>query len=890
MARTLQFSIIGFVIGFSSVQADTTTSYTYTPAGEIETIDGPRIDVSDVTTYGYDAQGNRTSITNALTQVTQVTAHDAVGRPLTIIDPNGLTTNLSYDPRGRLTQQSLSDGVTTRTTQYDYDPVGNLTRVTQPDSSFISYEYDAAHRLIAMEDSQGNRIDYTLDAMGNRLSEQVSDSQGTLTRTQQQLHDELGQVRQLIDSQNNTTDFIYDKNGNLTQTLDAKQNPDNQSYDPLDRVKQQTNALNGITKYTYDGQDNITSVTDPNNLTTTYEYDYLGNVTSQTSPDIGTTTYTYDEAGNRLTQTDARGITVNYSYDALNRLTHISYPDASLNVTYNYDQGTYGIGKLTSISDSNGTTTYAYNAYGDLITQTRTSSDSIVTTFSYDYDTYGRLASLTYPSGNSVNYTYDAQGQLSGLSYEWSDGATQSLIGNLQTLPFGPVKAFDYGNGLSLTRGFDQDYQLISQTIPGILQSSYQHDPVGNITDWQDLLSTGQDQLFDYDALYRLTSANGAYGDITYTYDATGNRLSLTLDGSTETYSYVPSSHRLQQILGSVTDDRTYDTAGNTLQSLIGSYTYDDTNRMVSFSKTGTTATYAYNGKGERISKNVDGNITRFRYGPAGQLLGEYDQNGQAIREYITLEGQPVALVSTDPVTAANTIYYLHTDHLGAVVKATDDTQALVWDAERKPFGERSVTTAQIEIPLGFPGQYFDEESGNYYNYFRDYDPTTGRYLQSDPIGLDGGINTYTYAINNPLYWIDPTGEAICGGVCVGAAIGIGARAVVQYATRHAGAAIATGMATQAMNRSWRDKKGRWKVYVRCNIESFDRCQNCPSTIGGWGYGNTFGEANSNAQHDANENLSDLSAVGCYKRHCDPVACFENGRPVRCPRSGRGPR
>ncbi|MEW8117482.1 MAG: RHS repeat-associated core domain-containing protein [Candidatus Thiodiazotropha sp.] len=743
---------------FNTVLADRTTSYTYTAQGQVETIDGPRLDVSDITTYGYDAQGNRISITNALSQVTQITAHDAAGRPLTSVNPNGLTTTLSYDLRGRLTQQSLSDGSTTRTTLYNYDPVGNLTRVTHPDGSFISYDYDPAHRLIGLEDNQGNRIDYTLDAMGNRLGEQVSDPNGTLTRNQQRVYDELGQVQQLIDSQNNNTAYSYDANGNLTQTTDAKLNPTAQTYDALDRLKQQTDALDGTTQYAYDAQDNLTSVTDPNGLTTTYNYDGLGNLISQTSPDTGTSTYTYDEAGNRLTQTDARGITVNYSYDALNRLTHVSYPDTSLNVTYNYDQGTHGIGKLTSISDTNGTTTYTYNAYGDLITQTRTSSDSIVTTFSYDYDTYGRLASLTYPSGNSVNYTYDVQGQLSSLTYEWSDSTTQSLISNLQTLPFGPVKAFDYGNGLSLTRSFDQDYRLISQTIPGILQSSYQHDPVGNITDWQDLLSTGQDQLFDYDALHRLTSANGAYGDITYTYDATGNRLSLTLDGSTETYSYVPSSHRLQQILGSVTDSRTYDAAGNTIQSLIGSYTYDDTNRMVSFSKTGTTATYAYNGKGERISKNVDGTITRFRYAPAGQLLGEYDQNGQAIREYITLEGQPVALVSSDPVTAANTIYYLHTDHLGAVVKATDGTQALVWDAERKPFGERSVTTAQIEMPLGFPGQYYDQETGNYYNYFRDYDPTTGRYLQSDPIGLLGGPNTYAYVGGNPTNYTDEYG------------------------------------------------------------------------------------------------------------------------------------
>ncbi|MCU7801935.1 MAG: RHS repeat protein [Candidatus Thiodiazotropha sp. (ex Lucinoma borealis)] len=764
MTRATRFGLLlclNIGLCFNTALADRTTTYTYTAQGQVETIDGPRIDVTDITTYGYDTQGNRISITNALGQTTQITAHDAAGRPLTIVSPNNLTTTLSYDARGRLTQQSLSDSVTTRTTLYGYDAVGNLTQVTQPDGSFLSYEYDPAHRLIGMEDNQGNRIDYTLDAMGNRLSEQVKDPQGSLIRTHQQLYDELGQVYQLIDSQNNNTNYTYDSNGNLTQTTDAKLNPTAQAYDALDRLKQQTDAISGLTQYTYDDQDNLNSVTDPNGLTTTYDYDGLGNLTSQTSPDTGTIIYTYDEAGNRLTQADARGITVNYSYDALNRLTHVSYPDTSLNVTYNYDQGTYGIGKLTSISDANGATTYTYNAYGDLITQTRTSSDSIVTIFSYDYDTYGRLASLTYPSGNSVNYTYDVHGQLTGLTYEWSDGATQSLISNLLTLPFGPVKAFDYGNGLSLIRSFDQDYRMIGQTISGILQSSYQHDPVGNITDWQDLLSTGQDQLFDYDALYRLTSASGAYGDITYTYDATGNRISLTLDGSTETYSYVPSSHRLQQILGSVIDSRSYDAAGNTIQSLIGSYTYDDTNRMVSFTKTGTAATYAYNGKGERISKNVDGTITRFRYGPAGQLLGEYDQSGQPIREYITLENQPVAQVTVDPVTAADEVYYLHTDHLGAVVKVTDSTQMLVWDADRRPFGERTVTTAQIEMPLGFPGQYYDQESGLYYNYFRDYDSSTGRYHQSDPIGLGGGLNTYAYVLNNPLRWTDPTGEAV---------------------------------------------------------------------------------------------------------------------------------
>lgn len=117
-----------------------------------------------------------------------------------------------------------------------------------------------------------------------------------------------------------------------------------------------------------------------------------------------------------------------------------------------------------------------------------------------------------------------------------------------------------------------------------------------------------------------------------------------------------------------------------------------------------------------------------------------------------------MAQLSRDPQTQAEEVYYLHTDHLGAVVKATDAGQTLVWDAMRRPFGERTVSVAGIEVLLGFPGQYYDEETNNYYNYFRDYDPTTGRYLQSDPIGLAGGLNTYAYVLGNPIIFFDPYG------------------------------------------------------------------------------------------------------------------------------------
>ena len=849
------------------VHADRITSYTYNTLGLVETIDGPRIDVSDVTTYGYDAQGNRTLIRDALGHETQITAHDAAGRPLTLIDPNGLTTQLNYDPRGRLIGQAVSDGTITHNTSYTYDPVGNLTGVTLPDGSTLVYVHDAANRLIGLRDELDNRIDYTLDAMGNRVNEQVSDTNSILFRTSQRAYDELGRLIQLLDAENQTTAYAYDANGNLTQQTDARFNPTGHLYDALDRLKQTTDALNGLTGYTYDSQNNLTSVTDPNGLTTTYTYDGLGNLINQTSPDTGMTTYTYDEAGNRLSQTDARGVTVSYTYDALNRLTGIQYPDPTLNVSFGYDQGTHGIGRLTRMTDIEGTTEYGYDTFGQLVSETYTEG-TLITAFYSAYDSAGRLTSFTYPSGHTILYGYDSLGQVSDLTLEKPDASLQPLAINFQRLPFGPLQSLDYGNGLKLSRNFDQNYRLIAQTIPGILSSSYKHDPVGNIIDWVDLLDTGRDQLFDYDALDRLVSASGLYGSLSFDYDATGNRLSFTQDLNTDSYQYAIDSHRLLDILGSHPETRTYDAVGNTLQSALGNTVYDDTNRVVQYTRAGVVAEYAYNGKGERIRKTVNGQTTHFRYGPNAQLLGEYDDSGNPMREYVYLEGQPLAQLSfssngvpdtTSPTTshcrqwktkqkhttsrnkhrrnrmverrsdnshrktylkASDTqsndesecciasierlpgfskrhgrktsrtmiecrekhrgeidryvqsdtqsdtmpdllnvsLAYLHTDHLGTVVKATDENQHLVWDAVLQPFGVRNIISNQIVMPLGFLGQYYDEESGMFYNYFRDYDPATGRYLESDPIGLSGGLNTYAYVYQNPLAWTDRFG------------------------------------------------------------------------------------------------------------------------------------
>jgi YD repeat-containing protein len=172
-------------------------SYTYNNVGQVLTAIGPRTDVVDKTTYTYDTSGNLSMITNAVGQITTLSNYDANGRAGLITDANGATTALTYSPRGWLTGKTVTSGGTVETTTYAYDGVGQLTLVTLPDTSTVSYTYDPAHRLTNIADSLGNGIAYTLDNMGNRISEQVKDPGGALARQTSRVVDALNRLQQI---------------------------------------------------------------------------------------------------------------------------------------------------------------------------------------------------------------------------------------------------------------------------------------------------------------------------------------------------------------------------------------------------------------------------------------------------------------------------------------------------------------------------------------------------------------------------------------------------------------------------------------------------------------------------------------------------------------------
>ena len=386
--------------------------------GRLHTVTGPRTDVTEVTTYGYDSNFNLSSITNALSQVTSITAIDGSGRPTKIVDPNSVETDLTYDSNGRLQTAVRAHGTSlAATTTFTYDADGNLTKVTLPNSVYVSYSYDNARRLTGVTDALGNTITYTLNNAGNVTQRVIKNTTPTTVYTHTQTFDELARLLTSVGASSQTAHYAYDVDSNLTKYTDPNTNATNYAFDALNRLSTRTDALSGVTTPGYDAQGNTTSMKDQRSNSTTYTYNGFGDVTGETSPDRGTLSYTVDKEGNITQRTDARSVVTNYTYDALNRLASVAYPsDSSLAVSLTYDLttgcGTAGVGRLCSVSDPAGTTAYQYDLLGR-VTQEKDTRGSNNLTTSYTYDLAGTLTGITLPSGRTVTYTLDSDGRVS---------------------------------------------------------------------------------------------------------------------------------------------------------------------------------------------------------------------------------------------------------------------------------------------------------------------------------------------------------------------------------------------------------------------------------------------------------------------------------------------
>ncbi|WP_253276152.1 RHS repeat-associated core domain-containing protein [Xanthomonas campestris] len=789
--------------------------------GLLTLVDGAKPGLVDAVTYRYymaDSaecvssssfcvyrKGDLWKITNALSQTTEYLAYDGAGRPLSIKDANGVVTDYSYHPRGWLTASKVrgadaSSEADDRITRIDYWPTGLVKQVTQPDGAFTAFTYDAAHRLTDIADNAGDTVHYTLDNAGNRINEDTKDASGTLKRTLSRVYNQLGQLKTQATAGSNPTDFEYDANGNATKVTDALATATQSEYDPLNRLSRTLQDVAGIkanTTFDYDALDKLTKVTDPKGLDTRYDYNGFGDLVKLTSPDTGVTSYSYDSAGNRATQTDARGNTTAYGYDALNRLTKVTYPTSSLNVTYTYDVTqaactsgeTFSIGRLTKMQDGGAITQYCYNRFGDLVRKVQTSNGKALV-LRYDYTVGGQLRRMTYPDGAVVDYVRNAQGQTTEVGVTPAGGSRQVLLGNASYYPFGPAAGWTYGNGRTLARQYDLDYrpQAIQDTRPGGLEVGFGFDPAGNLTSLTPAGNPTPEIGLGYDALGRLTGLkDGSTGTLIdgYSYDATGNRLSAKVGTATQAYTYPTDSHRLSAVAGVA---RSYDAAGNTtaIGGTARQYTYDTTGRMTQARRAGAvTMNYRYNGRGEQVRRFLGTTNTYTLYDEAGHWLGDYDNNGAPKQQAIWLDDLPVGLLAN-----ANKLHYIEPDHLGSprvVIDPTRDMAVWTWSLKGEAFGNTAPNQdpdgdgAALVLDMRFPGQRFDAASGLNQNYFRDYEAATGRYGQSDPIGLDGGSTTYSYTGSSPLMWKDTNGLVRWSGNAMPAAVGVGALSVGAY-------------------------------------------------------------------------------------------------------------
>lgn len=583
-------------------------------------------------------------------------------------------------------------------------------------------------------------------------------------------YDELGRVIAVRGNNGQNERYAYTNGGNLATSKDASNRTTSFGYDALGRVKLITDAASGTTQISYDAGDNVLQLTDPRGLSTQYTYDGFGQLWRQQSPDTGATVFEYDAGGLQTKMTRSDGSYLNYSYDGQGRITS-QYNDVETR-TISYDWCDKGKGRLCGAHGANALINLGYTPDGRL-TVSREIWGTHDDWTGYDYDSLGRLTGVS-SVGVYINYTY-TDGRLSGV-YLYDGSANNPVATGIKYQPYGGIESWTYGNGLERRYNRDLDGRVtgISVGTPqSVVQSlTYAYNANNEITAITNGIDAGMNQGFGYDSLSRLTSITAAANE-SISYDANGNR---TL------YNWIaPIYNVVDGVSNRITSDYntspgagmtyTHDARGNrTSQSWNGStatFAYDAFNRLRSLSRTAATTylspgyimatypagttTYTVNALDQRVAKSGPLGMHRFLYGgPGRRLLAEY--NGGAWSSYIWLGSEPIGLRRN------NQLYFVHGDHLGRPELVTDASKTLQWRAKNY-HSDRGVVLDNIGgVNLGFPGQYFDAESGLWQNGFRDYDSRLGRYIQSDPIGLSSGVNTYSYVSGNPVTYVDPMG------------------------------------------------------------------------------------------------------------------------------------
>ncbi|WP_345530717.1 RHS repeat-associated core domain-containing protein [Thalassotalea piscium] len=567
-------------------------------------------ELGNTSTYSYDSQGNKISETDNLGRTTRY-YYDLENNLIQSVDTFGSTSTFAYDENSNLisltnansksaqftyTNNRLSSttDALSQITQTQYNADGLVVATIKPNQSQTDYVISNGQTQ-SITDGTGNSVSLTYDNAGRVLT--MTDAAGKVTTY---TYDLKGQLLTQTDPLNHVTTFTYDAKGRKTSITNARGFTTSYSYDGNDKLITETNALNGVTKYTYDGEDRLLTIENAlGHITTIFTYDSKGQMIGVTNALFDTTQYGYDAVGNKISETNAAGDTVAFGYDGLDRL--ITQIDTlNRNQLFSYDK----LNNLLSQTDAKGNKTqFSYDASNRLLTTT----DALNGTTTQSYSLNGQRASLTDANNNTLQYTYDAEGRLVRLTTMdnkyWqtvfnSRGAIKKL-----TNARGQVSQFTYDDALRLT-----------STIETTGNVSYEYDANGNRTK----ATTSQGQwLYTYDALDRLITHTDVYGNlIQYQYDAVNQLTRITYpDGKAVHYTYSQAGQ-----LTKVTD----------WENRVTSYYYDTLGRLITTTHSnGLTTNYSYDkasqltGKTTKNSGNDNIIDYSYTYDLAGMLTQE---------------------------------------------------------------------------------------------------------------------------------------------------------------------------------------------------------------------------------------------------------------------------
>ncbi|WP_161808063.1 RHS repeat-associated core domain-containing protein [Mesorhizobium sp. 1M-11] len=782
LANVTQTDTTTHIAPYATAGQSRSWTYTYLPGGLLSSIDGPLPGTGDTISYTYDASGYVATVTDEVGNVTTVNAVNGRGQPTEIQDANGLVAALSYDARGRLKSKVEDPSGISARTEFEYDNAGNITKVTNPDASFLVMEYDGANRVTSVTNSLGDKTDYTYDALGNLANEKRTDVNTQLFFEQIRTFDELGRLRKIIGVGSHAWTYGYDKVSNPTSVTDPNGNSAASSYDGLNRLIAFADERNSNTATTYGPSDQPATITDPRNVVTAYVRNGWGEVIQEQSPDIGTSVYLRNQLGQITQRTDARGIVTAFAYDNDGRMTSRTYPSETiLNVTYTYDGttgGNAGKGRLTGVTDSAGTVSYVYDRFGHVQQEMRVVGSRSYS-IAYAWDDSGNLQSVTYPSGRVVEYGRGLAGEVQQVrtSPDAVSSPTELVLWSAYA-PFGPRSITAFANDLRETREYDLDgritgYGIEDQSLgQDLIRKILRYQDKRNLTAIEDQLNPANSEIYSYTANGSIENATGPWGALAYLTDGVGNitQRSVAVGGvtSTDSYTIQPGSNRLSGIVTDGTPSRSFqsDLAGNINADTTASpsankaYAYNAAGQLAGATISSAAAgSYVYDYQSRLVSRtNHTVPVTvHMVHDLDGNVIAEYDAtSGTLLTEYVWVDGRPLAMVAN--AGTAPSLYYVLTDHIERPVMMVDESRTVVWQASYLPFGEVRSISGSATLDLRFPGQWFQMETGLSYNWHRHYDPSIGRYLQPDPLGMPDGPSRYAYVNNSPLMKVDPEG------------------------------------------------------------------------------------------------------------------------------------